>query len=148
MKTLLRVLTLTTLLALPFAAPAQNKGGPPVQGGAPFAGAARMTTEEALKQAPKINKDLVKLEKAMNDAQAKMKKKPKDAALKKAYVEATYKYANTAMTDPNLPPAVKYRAALALYRRALKVDPKHKQSLAEKKQIEDIYESMGRPIPQ
>lgn len=52
------------------------------------------------------------------------------------------------MNDPNAGPRVKYRAALADYRLALKADPKNPEALASKKQIEDIYKMMGRPIPQ
>lgn len=138
----LRILIMALALTLPMGVFAQ--GG---QMNAPFAGASKMTTEEAVKQAPKMSKALAPLEKAMNDAQAKWKKTPKDAKLKKAYVEATYKYARAAKLDADLPPPVKYRAALALYRKALAVDPKHKASLEEKKEIEDIYKQMGRPIP-
>jgi hypothetical protein len=51
------------------------------------------------------------------------------------------------MDRGKLTPPVQYRAALALYRKAIAVDPKHKPSLAAKKQIEDVYKSMGMPIP-
>ena len=40
-----------------------------------------------------------------------------------------------------------YRAALALYRKALAVDPKHKPSLDEKQKIDDIYKGMPGGIP-
>lgn len=52
------------------------------------------------------------------------------------------------MNEPNALPRVKYRAALADYRLALLADPKNPEALANKKQIEDIYKMMGRPIPQ
>lgn len=140
-----RILTLLALLALPLGAQAQQ-GAP---GAPPFAGANKMTTEEALKQAPKLDKALVPLDKAFSDAQAKLKKKPKDAKVKQAYVDTAYKYAHTLMTLPQgtLRPPVQYRAALALYRKILAVDPKHKPSLDEKKQIDDIYRGMPGGIP-
>ena len=147
---LINITAFAALLALPLGAVAQGRaphGGNP-HGMAPFAGAAKMTCEQALKEVPKDDKSLVPLEKAMNDAQAKMKKNPKDARLKKAYVDATYNYGNTVMMDrEKLKPTVMYRASLALYRRALAVDPKHKPSLDNKKMIEDIYRGMGREIP-
>ena len=117
--------------------------------GAPFAGAAKMTLAEALKQAPKLDPSLVPLEKAFNVADAKLKKSPKDPAAKKAYVEAAYKYGKAAEDNNNskLPPPVQYRAALAMYNKALKVDPKHQPSVTEKQKIVDVYKSMGRPIP-
>jgi tetratricopeptide (TPR) repeat protein len=117
--------------------------------GAPFAGAAKMTLAEALKQAPKLDPALVPLDKAFNAAEARLKKSPKDAAAKKAYVEAAYKYGKAAEDNNNskLPPPVQYRAALALYNKALKVDPKHQPSLTEKQKIVDVYKSMGRPVP-
>jgi hypothetical protein len=46
-----------------------------------------------------------------------------------------------------LTPPVQYRAALALFRRVLAVDPKHQGSLAEKKTIDDIYIGMPGGIP-
>lgn len=133
------------LLALPLGAQAQ----PPAGGAPPFAGKKSMTTEEALKQAPKDDPDLAPLAKAFDAAAAKLKKEPKKPEVKKAYVDAGYKYAHTLMTLPQgkLTPPVQYRAALALYRKVLAVDPKHAPSLAEKKQIDDIYAGMPGGIP-
>jgi tetratricopeptide (TPR) repeat protein len=51
------------------------------------------------------------------------------------------------MTSPALTPKEKYPKALALFREALKVDPKNKVALENKNMIEQIYKSMGRPIP-
>lgn len=42
---------------------------------------------------------------------------------------------------------VKYRAALSDFRKALAADPKNADALKYKKNIEDIYNSMGRPVP-
>lgn len=132
-------------LALPLGVIAQQGGGAV----APFAGGGKpMTSEEALKEVPKLDKSLAPLEKSFKAAEARLKKSPKDAKVKKAYVDAAYKYGHTVMTGQGkLPSRVMYRAALALYRKALKVDPKHKPSLEDKKLIEDIYKQMGMPVP-
>ena len=115
---------------------------------APFAGGPKITCEQALVEAPKLDKGLAPLDKAFHAADAAFKKKPKDAKLKKAYIEATYKYGHTILTDEALAnPKVKYRASLAAFRRVLAVDPKHAPSLADKKTIEDIYATMPGGIP-
>ena len=136
-------------LALPMMAGAQAapQGGgmaPPFAGGA---GHKSMTLDEAVKMAPQQDKSLEPLAKAATAAEAKMKKSPKDAGAKKAYVEAAYKFGHAAEYGDKLPPTVRYRAALAMYRKALAVDPKHQPSLAEKQQIEAIYKNMGMPVP-
>lgn len=74
-------------------------------------------------------------------------KKPSDAKLKKAYVVATVKFATATMTSGALSSKEKYPGALRLYREALKVDPKNKEALQNKQMIEQIYQSMGKPIP-
>ena len=129
-------------LALPLSVQAQ--GGAP-----PFAGAKSMTTEAALAQAPKLDPTLAPLDKAFTAAAAALKKSPKDAKAKQAYVDAAYKYGKTAEDNANnkLPRPIQYRAALALYRKALAVDPKHKLSLDEKQKIDDIYKGMPGGIP-
>lgn len=133
-------------LSLPCSLNAQQKPVTIPGHAPPFAGKP-MTSEEALKQVTKLAPEYKPLEQAMNEAKAKYKKHPKDAKLKTAYVDATYKYGHTVMQAGQKQPRVMYRASLALYRRALAVDPKHKPSLEDKKTIEDIYKSMGMPIP-
>jgi hypothetical protein len=134
-----RLFTLIALSLVAGVAPlvlAQTKPGGPSN---------KMTCEEALKQAPIADKDLVPLAKTFNDADAKLKKTPKNAAAQKVYVDTGFKYGDTLMHLPNgkLTPAIQYRAALALFRRVLAVNPKHSGSLAEKKAIDDIYAGMG-----
>lgn len=145
MKTRMFSLAMLTLaLAMPLAAQAQGGAGAP-----PFAGAKPMTTEQALAQAPKDDPSLAPYLKAMTAAAGALKKGSKDPKAKKAYVEATYKYGKACEDNASgkLSRPVQYRAALALYRRALAIDPKHKPSLDEKKKIDDIYAGMPGGIP-
>lgn len=79
-------------------------------------------------------------------AYSKAKAKPSSKE-GKAYVAATVKYGTAVMNAASLAPKDKYPKALRLYREALKIDPKNKEALDNKKMIEDIYKSMGRPIP-
>jgi hypothetical protein len=143
MKTRVLGLAMVALaLALPLGVQAQ--GGAP-----PFAGAKSMTTDAALKQAPKDDPGLAPLDKAFYAAAAALKKSPKDAKVKKAYVETAFKYGKTCEDNASgkLSRPVQYRAALALYRKALAVDPKHKPSLDEKQKIDDIYKTMPGGVP-
>lgn len=145
-RTLWAALSAVVLIGAAPLALAQRNGNMPHA--APFAGGPNLTLEQALQKVAKLDKSLVPLENAMNAAHARLKKSPKDPAAKKSYVEATYKYGHTVMMDRGkLPPKIQYRAALALYRRALNVDPHHQPSLDDKKTIEDIYRSMGMSIP-
>jgi tetratricopeptide (TPR) repeat protein len=117
------------------AAPALAQGGagqkPPFAGGDPNA------------KDPEVEKLVAaaaKLEKQSNA-------KPKDAKLKQKVGEAYYQAGHTMMVSPKLVSKVKYPGALKLFRTALKFDPKHARAAEEKKTIEDIYKSLGRPVP-
>ena len=110
----------------------QPAGAGPAQsasGGAPAAGGVDKPEE------------LVKLEKAF-EADSK------NEDTKKKLVEATYEFGNKVMLDPALAPRVKYPTALKMYKRVLEIDPTHKKAADDKKTIEDIYASMGRPVPE
>ena len=123
----------------------------PTSPDAPFAqgGGSNMTAEEALKQVPTLDPKFAPMDKDMRAKEAALKQEPNDAKAKSAYVESAYNYGHTLVLGPTtVPQRAQYRAALALFRRALKVDPKHEQSLNESKTINDIYTQMGRPIPQ
>ena len=73
--------------------------------------------------------------------------KSKSEADKEACIEKQMLAANFLMFEADLPPKEKYKPALVRYRRILEIDPSNKEAAANKKQIEDIYESMGKPIP-
>ncbi len=135
------------LIVLPLGAMAQGKPTGKDTGKPKPPSAAPSSLDESLKQAPKLDAKLVPLDKAFTAAAAKLKKSPKDAAAKKAYVTAAYTYGSAAEYSDTLSPRIRYRAALLLYRKALAVDPKHKESLAEKQKIEDIYKTMPGGIP-
>jgi hypothetical protein len=79
--------------------------------------------------------------------EAKLAKKPSDAKVKSETAEANFQVGYAMMINDSLPPRVKYPGALKHYRRALTLNPKHAKAAENKKMIEDIYKSMGRPIP-
>ncbi len=114
-------------------------GSSPTSGGgtttAPAAGASTKVPE------PEKPAELVNLEK-------EYEKNPSNAEAKKKLVQATYELGRKIEYDEALPPRIKYRQALKLFKRALELDPTHKESLAEKEQIEAIYRSMGQPVPE
>lgn len=109
------------------------------------AGASAQFMSDAEKKA-EANK-IAALAKTYKAAKAVSIKTPKDAKKRAAYVKATNAYGYAVMTAASLPPKDKYPIALRLYRESQKVDPKDKDSKKWVKGIEDIYRSMGRPIP-
>ncbi len=104
---------------------------------------ATATDQSAAPKVPEPEKpaELVELEKAYE-------KNTGDEATKKKLIQATYELGRKIEYDNSLPPFVKYRQALKLFRRTLELDANHKEALAEKEQIESIYRSMNKPIPQ
>lgn len=56
--------------------------------------------------------------------------------------------AETIMLDPALAPKDKYPKALGMFRDALKIDPGNVLATKSITLIEDIYKSMGRPVPE
>lgn len=86
------------------------------------------------------------LSKEADDADAKYEKSKSDGD-KKVCIDKQMEAANYLMFQADLPPKKKYRPALRRYRRVLQIDPGNTEAAANKKQIEDIYESMGMPIP-
>lgn len=67
----------------------------------------------------------------------------KAAAVKKSMEAAMY-----LMYDAQLPPRDKYKPALKYFRIVLKLDPDNAEAKVNKEKIEEIYESMGKPIPE
>ena len=110
-----------------------------------------MTAEQAHSSLPMgedgPKEDVAELQKKQEDAKAAFDKAPKDDKAKKEYVDATVKLATATMMGP-LPPNQKYRAALKLYREALKIDPTNAEATEYKNTIEGIYKDMGRPVPE
>lgn len=84
--------------------------------------------------------------KAADDAEAKYVKS-KSEADKKEYITKQMGAANYLMFEANLSPKKKYKPALQRYNKVLEIDPKNAEAMENKKQIEDIYQSMGMPIP-
>jgi Tfp pilus assembly protein PilF len=52
------------------------------------------------------------------------------------------------MLDPALAPREKYPQALVMFRDALQIDPNNTLAKDSITMIEDIYKSMGRPVPE
>ncbi|HCN37994.1 MAG TPA: hypothetical protein DIS94_09825 [Bacteroidetes bacterium] len=52
------------------------------------------------------------------------------------------------MYDADLPPRDKYKPALKFFRAVLELDPNNQDAKTNKEKIEEIYEMMGKPIPQ
>jgi len=74
--------------------------------------------------------------------------KDKSEANKKQLIEKHLAAGNYLMFKANLHPKKKYAPALKHYRRVLELDPSNDEAKTNKEQIEMIYESMGRPVPQ
>lgn len=72
---------------------------------------------------------------------------PQDAALKRQLIAAKVEYGNALRDLGQAGPRIYYPAALRMYRQVLALDADHKEAAEKKKEIELIYQSMGRPIP-
>lgn len=95
----------------------------------------------------KIDPDVVTYDEAVARAKSAYDAK-QDAASKTALVEAYVKFADyMTYESPVSPRQGKYHRALVEYRHALALDAGNEKVLKEIAQIEDIYRSMGRPIP-
>ena len=86
------------------------------------------------------------LSKEADDIDAKYQKSKSDAD-KSECIKKQLTAANYLMFEANLSPKKKYKPALQRYRRVLELDPGNAEANENKKQIEDIYQSMGMPIP-
>lgn len=90
-----------------------------------------------------------KAEQLVNEADAADAQyvKTKSEADKKTCILKQLTAANYLMFEANLSPKKKYKPALQRYNRVLQLDPQNAEAMENKKQIEDIYTSMGMPIP-
>ena len=86
------------------------------------------------------------LTKVADEADAKYQQ-TKSEADKKECITKQLTAANYLMFEANLSPKKKYKPALQRYRRVLELDPNNMEAAENKKQIEDIYQSMGMPVP-
>jgi tetratricopeptide (TPR) repeat protein len=125
--------------------PADAKGEPPVP--ASTAAAPEDTSTVAREVVAKTKDELADLEGKLSAAKAEFEKAPEDNAIKAKFVDLSLQLAYDAMMSEELSAREKYPKALALYREVLKVEPENKEASDWKTQIEDIYRSMGRPVP-
>jgi tetratricopeptide (TPR) repeat protein len=79
---------------------------------------------------------------------AAYKNNPGSLEYKEALAGAYFAQGQSTMNDTQLPPKRKYPAALTSFRKVLELDPQHAGAKSNIEMIEDIYRSMGRPIPQ
>jgi hypothetical protein len=124
----------------PGGSPMNAPGPGATPSGAATPGAAAPAGETSQTPHPELAKKVADLEEAYA--------KDSSDATKKQLVEAAFTYGNTMMNDPDLPPRVKYRAALKQFRRTLELDPNHEGAKKNKEMIESIYRQMGRPVPE
>lgn len=89
-----------------------------------------------------------KYDEAISTLETAYKAKPKSAELKTALAETHLAHADYYMYNEQMPPMRKYPTALRQYRAVLQYDKTNKKALDSVKTIEDIYKSMGRPVPQ
>ena len=88
-----------------------------------------------------------KYDEAITQLETASKAKP-NAEVKRALADAYLAKADSVMADQNAPPRMKYPAALSAYREVLKYDSANQKAKDQIAQIEAIYKSMGRPVPQ
>jgi tetratricopeptide (TPR) repeat protein len=106
-----------------------------------FAADPAVTQSQTLLKARKYDEAIALLAKAHTS-------NPKSAEITKALADAHLANADSMMADDSMPPNRKYPAALREYRKVLELDKTNQKAKANVDQIEGIYKSMGRPIPQ
>ncbi len=87
-----------------------------------------------------------KICKAADESDAKYSK-TKSESDKTACIEKQLAAANYLMFEADLPPREKYKPALRDTEEFLNLIPENKEAAENKEQIEDIYKSLGKPIP-
>lgn len=73
---------------------------------------------------------------------------PAVSADKQKQAQSLAEQAEKVMLDPALAPREKYPQALKMFRESLEIDPNNALAKDSIKLIEDIYTSMGRPLPE
>lgn len=106
-----------------------------------------VAADPAVEQAKKKIADK-KYDEAITSLESAHKAKPKSPELQKALVDAYMAKADYFMTAESVPPRQKYPEALRSYRKVLAYDKDNAKAKQNVAMIEDIYKSMGRPIPQ
>lgn len=105
--------------------------GGPMMGG-PMAGGGQAPPNAPLTPTAEMDKKIVETEKGGD---------------KKAVAAAYAARGTFRMNDAAAGTKIKYKAALADYRKALAADPTNAEAKDSKAMIESIYKSMGRPVP-
>lgn len=95
--------------------------------------------------APAGGTDTAALDAKVEQAEAKAKAAGASKTDKQAAAAAYLERANVFYMAGN--PSL-YKFALRDFRRTLKYDPANEEARARKQQIEEIYKSMGRPVPE
>jgi tetratricopeptide (TPR) repeat protein len=76
------------------------------------------------------------------------KSTPDDIALKQSLISAHMKYGNYFMYNDTLAPRIKYPNALKHYKAVLRIDASNTDAKDKANQIIEIYQMMGRPVPE
>lgn len=132
----------------PEATPPPASQTPPAAGDKPAETPAEKPAEKPVEKPEEKKPTVAELTEKTKAAEAAYKAKPKDADAKKAYANALADLGHATMLDQAIAPRQRYPQALKQFNQALKLDPANKTALDDKKAIEDVYKSMGRPIPQ
>ncbi|MBI5403933.1 MAG: hypothetical protein HY959_11075 [Ignavibacteriae bacterium] len=128
--------------------PPSNTQSPHTQGNMPKDDNHSGLTGDMTDMAPEtaVDDKADKLVKEANDFESTFKKSSSEEN-KKSLVEKHMAAGVYLMYQANLNPKKKYGPALKHFKRVLELDPNNKEAISNKMQIEDIYNSMGRPIP-
>jgi len=124
--------------------PSNNMQNPHTQGNMQQEGKTGEMTDMAPETA--VDEKADKLIKEANDFEGTYKKSSSEEN-KKSLVEKHMAAGVYLMYQANLNPKKKYGPALKHFKRVLELDPNNQEAISNKMQIEDIYNSMGRPIP-
>lgn len=116
-------------------------------GGAPAAMEIKDPVTDA-KLAEVLTPEMKEMVEKVKKAQSAYDANKTDAKAKSGLAAAKLTYGNALRDSEKLPFSIKYRAALKMYRQVLELDPQNKEATEKKTEIESIYKSMGRPIPE